>query len=345
MARIIRMSTQVGDSAENARRALDRRVDLRPIAAFLADRGARVPTDGHGYLWGFKPRSPVITAAQPLTAGDVALRIEKIDGIAHVTSAYVVAYVALNDPSLPRRVGVYWQGDGGWANSVVFDRKITPPRAFPYSDYMDAFGWVTGFNYKADFLSVPDVELFLESFAAGIRPADHDHRSGAPATAAAEVASPAMPDRVAIDNDPEKPWPRPGANTRPARPEQPAFRQEVLRVYADPASGTTQCAACDVHDSLIIEAAHVVDFGRGPDRWYNGLPLCRNHHRYFDMWMLRLDDGYRWHPRAGGPSLSQMGVTRADINHLGGPGRRPRPHLDVVRWKWTLSGAGAEDTI
>ncbi len=56
--------------------------------------------------------------------------------------------------------------------------------------------------------------------------------------------------------------------------------------------------------------------------------------RYF---LSRVLATFAWASRAGGPSLTDMGVTRSDLNRYGvPPGRAPRPRDDAVTWKLLL---------
>lgn len=102
------------------------------------------------------------------------------------------------------------------------------------------------------------------------------------------------------------------------RPNQWRFRFDVVKRY-----GAT-CAVCQVSDPL-IQAAHLcsVEAG-GSDDPRNGLVFCLNHHRAFDLGVLRINP---FDLTVSAPAT--LGVTRTSLGHL------PRlPHRDALAWAW-----------
>jgi len=94
------------------------------------------------------------------------------------------------------------------------------------------------------------------------------------------------------------------SSTRLARPGQQRFRFEVLKHHG------IRCALCGLALEPLIEAAHIVGVANdGVDSPSNGLPLCRNHHRAFDLDLIAIDpDGLRVVSSPTGPSLDALGV-------------------------------------
>jgi hypothetical protein len=86
-----------------------------------------------------------------------------------------------------------------------------------------------------------------------------------------------------------------------------------------------------VIEEQILEAAHIVDYGFADSEWYNGLPLCRNHHRAFDIGLIKLNPATNvWEPNfAAGVTLAALGVTKPNLDHL-----PTAPHTDALTWKY-----------
>jgi putative restriction endonuclease len=102
------------------------------------------------------------------------------------------------------------------------------------------------------------------------------------------------------------------------RPKQWRFRFDVIKRY-----GAT-CAVCPVADPL-IQAAHLcsVEAG-GSDDPRNGLVFCLNHHRAFDMGLLRISP---FDLSVSAPE--SLGATRKSLEHL------PQlPHHEALLWAW-----------
>jgi putative restriction endonuclease len=94
----------------------------------------------------------------------------------------------------------------------------------------------------------------------------------------------------------------------------------------------SRCGACNIADSRLLEAAHVIPYeDDGVDEARNGLPLCPTHHRAFDKKLLLLQPGsLEWTaPDGSDLTLADLLVTRRDIGHLDAA-----PHPDAVTWRW-----------
>ena len=92
-----------------------------------------------------------------------------------------------------------------------------------------------------------------------------------------------------------------------ARPNQQRFRMSVLKRYGP------LCAVCNVEALELLTAAHIVAVEQnGSDDPRNGLVLCWNHHRAFDLDLFRITpagevivgDGY---------SPDDLGVTKVSL--------------------------------
>lgn len=109
------------------------------------------------------------------------------------------------------------------------------------------------------------------------------------------------------------------------RPGQGAFRFRVLRRYG------RRCAFCDIDHDGLLHAAHLcpVEAG-GSDDPRNGLVLCLNHHRAFDLGLLRIDPETLDVVAVSPPS--RTGRVRKSIRHLS-----RHPADDALRWAWKNS--------
>lgn len=89
-------------------------------------------------------------------------------------------------------------------------------------------------------------------------------------------------DRVA------EPTRRYGTRTVESRLHQAAFRQRVLRAYAE------SCAICRLRRTELLEAAHILPdrHARGVPSVPNGLALCRLHHAAFDQFLIGIRPDY-----------------------------------------------------
>lgn len=65
------------------------------------------------------------------------------------------------------------------------------------------------------------------------------------------------------------------------------FRKEVLAAY------NNCCAVCDISDTSLLRAAHIMDVTEGgPDSIDNGILLCVNHETAFDSGILKINSDY-----------------------------------------------------
>ena len=123
----------------------------------------------------------------------------------------------------------------------------------------------------------------------------------------------------------------PGRTGVPTRAEASGFRARVFWRYG------RSCAACGLDVEVLIEAAHIVPWrDNGSNDPRNGLPLCRNHHRAFDLGLIRI------HPRStdltgspDGPSLKAIGATKGSLTWL-----PERPHPATLQWRWDHEARG-----
>ena len=84
------------------------------------------------------------------------------------------------------------------------------------------------------------------------------------------------------------------------------FSPRVLSAY------NHQCSVCEVQLSL-LEGAHIIPVhANGPDELWNGIALCRNHHRLFDRRILLIDNEAM--VRGNEETLTLL----ADLGRLGG---------------------------
>jgi len=75
--------------------------------------------------------------------------------------------------------------------------------------------------------------------------------------------------------------------TRETREGQRNFRKAVRERYGD------QCLLCDVSKPGLLQAAHILNWGQYPEHRgdpSNGLLLCYNHHRAFDLHMFTITE-------------------------------------------------------
>ena len=204
---------------------------------------------------------------------------------------------------LPARVnGREWgEGREPYPNVTVF----RPFLQFPETNFHDLVDpllhdeYVTGPRYEARFIPV-EADLLAANVATRI----------GSLVAAASVPVPG--DRQVRSR--RETWARSGATL---------FRSMVFSAQRK-ADGRVSCAACDIEDERVLEAAHIVDYGLIEDEWWNGLPLCRNHHRLFDLHALRLGDDGTWHADDG---LEALGVTRRELSVTSPVA------ADVVKWR------------
>jgi hypothetical protein len=115
---------------------------------------------------------------------------------------------------------------------------------------------------------------------------------------------------------------------RLARPGQRAFAFRVFKRYG------ASCALCDQSVRSILEAAHVIPVkDGGTNSTDNGLALCRNHHRAFDIDLVafepetvRVDLLHDW------PQAVELQLAHQSLEHL-----TSRPDERALRWRWGTS--------
>ncbi|WP_436526798.1 HNH endonuclease [Actinoplanes sp. HUAS TT8] len=311
MARVFQFSTQSGRSIPNATPALDASRPLAPIAATLAGIGLPDAGEGRGHAWGFSPESLVARAGQELGPGDIGLRIEPN---LRTERLYEVLAFFPGRPDLPAQVnGRPWRSNGPpYPNVVIFRpfQSFTPRNFRDLVEKLSAPGaYVTGLRYEARYLPFDSDTLLDEVLP--------DH----PQTDA--------PGGITVSGSRSR-----GQRLTAARDGGSVFRHEVFSAYRRSDNGRVECAACDLDDERVLEAAHVIDHGYAQDAWWNGIPLCRNHHRWFDLGVLRLEPATRaWVSPHG---LAALRVTKTNLSV-----EARSPHPQALDWRW-LNVAGPE---
>lgn len=120
-----------------------------------------------------------------------------------------------------------------------------------------------------------------------------------------------------------------------------AFSREVLSAYSH------KCAMCSINLGL-LEGAHIYPASApgSADQAWNGLALCRNHHRLFDryqIWVDPQDQSVRWRP-----DVLQLAQVERIVTNLV-ENTRPRialpriqrhhPRPEMFRQRYELAGA------
>jgi len=125
---------------------------------------------------------------------------------------------------------------------------------------------------------------------------------------------------------------------QPIRVGQTDFRQAVRDRYGD------TCIVCDITEPGLLQAGHILPWSeyesvRGDPA--NGLLLCYNHHRTFDLTLFTLSEEFEivTHPKftPTDPCLKQSLVKQSQIMFSGGPPERSylrKWNEDHVYW-WT----------
>jgi hypothetical protein len=265
VARVFQFSTQSGDAVRNARLALDAPRDLAPASAALLSAGMPDVAEDQGHVWAFSPKTQLAKTGDELRPCDVGLRIEP--GMLTCRVYEVLAFLP-DQPKLPEQVnGAPWFGGGlAYPNVAIFK---------PFHEFSPAH----------DFLALVEALRGSEPYISGQRyearflPFDAD-------TLLRYVLTtddvPMLPPTISISGSAIR-----RRRLTNVRDGGSLFRNLVFAAQRRP-DGRLECAACDHSDERILEAAHIIDYGRAEDRWWNGLPLCRNHHRWFDLDVLRL---------------------------------------------------------
>jgi hypothetical protein len=163
---------------------------------------------------------------------------------------------------------------------------------------------------------------------------DFDDGSGQMVMVFSEAPQPLRHRDVLPHDDPEfrlQEERRRGESRASTRPTQWRFRFDVLKRYGP------RCAVCDIRRPDLLQAAHLCPVeADGSDDPRNGLVFCLNHHRAFDLGLLRIHpETLAVHPGTDAGSLDGLGVLVQSIGHL-----PHRPHREALCWAWTASGAG-----
>jgi predicted restriction endonuclease len=121
---------------------------------------------------------------------------------------------------------------------------------------------------------------------------------------------------------------------RRTRPGQFRFRFRVRKWYG------LRCGVCEVSTRELLEAAHVR--GRSEDGTndpWNGIGLCRNHHRAFDDGLFAVrPDTLEVYLKESGPSAEELGITRSQLEP-----KREKPHQKALQWAWNRWQEALED--
>jgi len=93
------------------------------------------------------------------------------------------------------------------------------------------------------------------------------------------------------DSDPDTPVPTDeGVTKHPTRRGQQDFRMAVRERYDD------TCLLCDVSDPGLLQAGHILSWSNHEDQRgdpSNGILLCYNHHRAFDLGLFTITSEYK----------------------------------------------------
>lgn len=265
MSRVIQLSVQADTSEHNAGLALDHVHDLRPVRRELA----LSPSDLSGHVWAFSPKTQVNGRHGVLAPGDLAIRIDRGKRTSRIYE--VIAFRPDRPDLAPLVNGQRWRGRGPFPHFVAFKPFVSIPET-SFLDLVESLQYdtyVSGTRSEARFIPVDATRLAALAVTSAVRPA-------APTSVRVpRTKAPRRRREVAV------------------REGSAIFRAQVLDAQRD-ADGRIRCSACDIDDVRVIEAAHVVDYGYLEDAWWNGIPLCRNHHRLFDLGVIRLDAEGSW---------------------------------------------------
>ncbi len=307
----ILMSTHGPNSSSNASKSLVNRTDLTPITPEL--RVAGLESVKTAYVWAFRSGSNVVTNPDPIRPGDLCVTTQRLPGHGDdvfVRRLFPVLGVLFNAPTLAPTLGIAWKGDG-WENLVLLDDPLVLDPPVPFRDLDAAFDVRPGPMFTSKFLR-PSLDELLDWL--GVQTATS-------ATTPAPLAHPVAPITTVA--------PSSTSSETKRRLGTVQFRRDVATAYG------TACAACGF-DPGFFAAAHLKDWAKGgPDEWWNGLPLCPNHHVLFDRGRIRIRPvTLDWVPD-GQSTLEELGVNRRDINVLP---NTPLPTM--IDWKWNNPIAG-----
>lgn len=304
------MSTHGPNSARNALRSLVHPIRLQPIKPEL--NAAGLSHLNEAYVWAFKNLSNVIRNPDPLRAGDLCVTTQRAaDGSSVVVRRlFPVLGVMFRAPALAPRLSINWSGDG-WHNLVLLDEPLVLSPPVPFPDLDAQFDVRPGAMFTSKFLH-PSVDELLDWL--GALPVPN-------ASATAGKPLPTNPVTTVQPSSAES-----GGRRRLGVVQ---FRREVAGAYG------TACAACGF-DPGFFTAAHLKDWAkRGPDEWWNGLPLCPNHHVLFDRGRIRVDPQSLQWVAHDNVSLTDLGVALRDLSGLAS-----KPLPEMLQWKWEHPIAG-----
>jgi putative restriction endonuclease len=110
-----------------------------------------------------------------------------------------------------------------------------------------------------------------------------------------------------------------------ARTGQQRFKFQVFQRYGP------RCAVCDLGVFSLLDAAHIrPKQADGSDDPRNGLVLCANHHRAFDLGMFAINPAtLAIHYRSVGAERIALGLSFDSICHL-----PKKPHQEAIAWFW-----------
>ena len=109
--------------------------------------------------------------------------------------------------------------------------------------------------------------------------------------------------------------------TSAARPGQSRFRFEVFKLRG------AECEMCEVRLKELLEAVHICPHAEGgTDDPRNGLVMCRNHHRGFDLGFFAFDTATGGVLYAkGGPGEAALAITKRKL--------ASRPPHEALAWR------------
>jgi putative restriction endonuclease len=113
-----------------------------------------------------------------------------------------------------------------------------------------------------------------------------------------------------------------------SRSGQQRFKFQVLKRYHP------SCAVCGLDVITLLDAAHICPkLENGSDDPRNGLVLCANHHRAFDVGLFAIEPNKQMICySSAGPSKTELGITFDSLTHL-----PKQPHRDALVWHWDFA--------
>ncbi len=322
--RAMLVSQEGQESAENARRTLrDFTGDLSQVVSLLG-LDPRVG-EAQAY-WGNGPTQPAgrdATRGVLLQAGDVLGTARFQDGAAVLVSvARVLAHTLVpseqqdevlralpNDRRNPR-----WRGAANFLNDLIFLERpldLAPVPLDRVNRHLQPPYRAMGNRFPSRTVQVLDgheqallEELLSPAGVAGWHDPQQTLRlDDDRARALQQQADHA--DLGDTDTDTDGAY---GEGSQRRRTRQRAVQSEAFRYYG------RVCAACGDRHPWRVEFAHLLRYGRAAaERWYCGIPLCRNHHADLDEQRLRLCTDYTWQTEPG-CTLAELAVTASTVS-------------------------------